>query len=256
MWRSSDEWMQRDHAVYRNEWKYLISDWEAEALKRRLSNFLERDPHAVDGMYMIRSLYFDDMWDSSYNEKLMGTFDRCKWRVRIYNCSDRSIKLERKIKRGAYIHKDSASLTRREFEDILAGRYDFLLHHPNRLCQEFYFESVAKLFRPKVIVDYDREPFVQDAGEVRITFDSRVRAAIGSFDIFDSKLPTLETLPPGTLVLEVKFTEFLPTIIQQVLPLNGQEFSAISKYTLCYERAHFLADPLAGITKTNRRKRV
>ncbi len=250
------EGMIRKPEVYRNEWKYLISEWEAELLKQRLSPFLQSDPYAVNGTYMIRSLYFDDYWNSSYEEKMMGVDDRCKWRIRIYNYSDSRIKLERKKKRGSYIHKDSATLTRAEYDSIMREDYGFLLHHSAPLCQEFYYECTVNRFRPKVIVDYDREPFIQEAGDVRITFDSGVRAGILGFDIFDPHLPTLDTLEPDTLVLEVKFTEFLPGLIHKLLPLDGQEFTAVSKYTLCYERAHHLTDVLAGITKTNRRNRV
>ena len=240
--------------IYRNEWKYLISQWEAENLKRRLLPFLQIDSHAEGGSYLIRSLYFDDYWDSSYREKIMGVENRQKWRVRIYNYSDSHISLERKKKRGSYIYKESASLTREELSQILDGDYGFLLHHENPLCQEFYYECRVKLLRPKVIVDYDRVPLIQNEGQVRITFDSGVRAAIGGFDLFDPTLPTLEALEPGKLVLEVKFTELLPGIIKELLPLDGQEFTAVSKYTLCYERAFHLTDALAGITKTNRRE--
>ena len=186
---------------FRNEWKYLISEWEAFSLCQRLEPFLAHDSHAKDGVYMIRSLYFDDMWDSSYNEKLMGVEDRCKWRIRCYNCSDSTIKLERKLKKGAYIHKDSASLTRQETDDIIAGRGEFLLDHPAPLCREFYYEWRTRQYRPKVIVDYDREPLILPEGDVRITFDRHVRAAVGSYDIFDPNLATLETLPDGMLVL-------------------------------------------------------
>ena len=241
---------------FRNEWKYLISEPEAYLLKGRLSSVMSHDPHAKDGKYMIRSLYFDDVWDSSYNEKMMGVEERSKWRIRCYECSDSSIKLERKMKRGNYIHKDSASITRRETYDVINGQIDFLLHHSAPLCREFYFDCRAKLMRPKVIVDYDREPFIYNEGDVRITFDSNVRAAVGGFDIFDASLPTLEALEPGKLVLEVKFTEFLPAHIHKLLPLNGHEFTAVSKYTLCYERAYHLTDPLAGIIKSNWRNRI
>jgi len=241
---------------YRNEWKYYISQWEAENLKRRLSPFLERDPYTVDGKYRIRSLYFEDYWNSSYEEKMMGIEERSKWRIRIYNCSDSQIRLERKKKCGSYIQKASAVLTHQEFDRIMEGDYSFLLHHDQTLCREFYYECMAKLQRPRVIVDYEREPFIQKEGDVRITFDSDVRAGILGFDIFDPDLPTLAVFEPGILVLEVKFTEFLPGIIRKLLPLEGQEFSAVSKYTLCYERAHHLTDALAGITKTNRRNRI
>lgn len=238
---------------YRNEWKYLISKWEAEALKNRLSPLMERDPHTTDGKYMIRSLYFDDYWNSSYEEKMMGIEERQKWRIRIYNYSDKKISLERKKKQGSYIHKDSAALTRMEYESIINGDYAFLLSHQKQLCREFYYECMVKLQRPKVIVDYEREPFIKEEGDVRITFDYDVRAALGGYDIFDPGLPILAALEPETLVLEVKFTEFLPGMIRKVLPLDGQEFTAVSKYTLCCERAGHLTDMLAGISKTNRR---
>lgn len=240
---------------YRNEWKYFISRWEAEALKRRLEPFMKHDSHAVNGFYTIRSLYFDNYWNSAYNEKLMGVAERQKWRVRIYNYSDSRILLERKKKWGSYIHKDSAILTREEYDCLMAGEYEFLLCHQNPLCREFYYECMVNLWRPKVIVDYEREPLIQDEGTVRITFDSDVRAAILDRNIFDSELPALSVLEPEVLVLEVKFTEFLPGLIRKLLPADGQEFSAISKYTLCYERAYHLTDVLAGITKTNRREK-
>ncbi|MCD7834087.1 MAG: polyphosphate polymerase domain-containing protein [Lachnospiraceae bacterium] len=241
---------------FRNEWKYLVSDWEAELLKRRLSPFLEIDPHAVGGSYSIRSLYFDDYWDSAYQEKMMGVYERQKWRIRVYNCSDAVIHLERKLKKGNYIHKDSAALTREECDRILAGDYAFLLHHSAPLCREFYYEVMVQLLRPKVIVDYEREPYISEEGTVRITFDHDVRAGIGGLELFDPDLPTLNTLEDGYLVLEVKFTEFLPQLIREILPLEGQEFTAVSKYTLCYERAHHMTDTLAGISKTNRERRI
>ena len=68
---------------------------------------------------------------------------------------------------------------------------------------------------------------------MRITFDQNVRAAVGGWDLFDPKLPTLPVLDPGTLVLEVKFTEFLPEVLRQLRPRKAQEWSAVSKYVLC-----------------------
>lgn len=79
---------------FRNEWKYLISTSEKELLELRMKHLLKKDPHASDGGYMIRSLYFDDYWNSAYEEKESGVLMRKKYRIRIYDYSDRSIKLE------------------------------------------------------------------------------------------------------------------------------------------------------------------
>lgn len=238
---------------FRNEWKYFLPEWEYEALKKRFDVVMEHDPNVKDGIYMIRSLYFDDYWNSAYEQKMAGVFARKKYRIRVYNCEDKVIKLERKLKNGNYIYKESASLTREETEKILDGDYEFLLKSGKSLCQEFYFECIANCLRPRVIVDYEREPYIMDMGEVRITFDSHVRAAAGNFDIFDPGLPSYEVLDPGRVILEVKFTEFLPKVVKDLLPSSNDEFSAISKYTLCYEKVNHLTDSFVGVSKSDRR---
>lgn len=179
LWQRGMEWGKEllappphSHAeAYRHELKYLISYADKAELAVRMAPVLHLDPHAKQGGYFIRSLYFDDYWNTAYAEKDAGVLLRKKYRVRVYNCSDRSIKLERKKKFGSWIYKEAAPLTRAEFERILAGDYDFLLHSPHRLCQEFYTECVSNVLRPRVIVDYDREPWILDAGTVRVTFD-------------------------------------------------------------------------------------
>jgi len=225
---------------YRNEWKYLINYGEFEALKTRMNPYFHMDPNAVNGEYIIRSLYFDDVKNSAYEEKDIGVFFRKKYRIRIYNFSDSSIKLERKIKKGSYIFKESANLTKDEVYKILNGDYDFLLNNENNLCKELYYECVSNFLRPKVIVDYDRTPYIMDTGTVRITFDKRVRAAIGGFDIFDAELPTLSALPPDKMIMEIKFTEFLPKIVKDLAPPYSSEFVAASKYVLCCDKVQYL----------------
>lgn len=225
---------------YRNEWKYLIDTAQKEVICSRLSPFLKLDKHAENGSYMIRSLYFEDYYHSAYEEKDAGVLRRKKYRIRIYNCSDYSIKLERKKKFGAYIFKESAPLTREEVYKILDGDYEFLLHNDNPLCREFYVECMSNVMRPRTIVDYEREPWILDEGTVRVTFDMDVRAAVGSFDIFDESLPGLNVLEPGKCVMEVKFTEFLPQFVRDILPDRSSEFTAVSKYVLCYEKTEYL----------------
>ena len=103
----------------RHEWKYLIDTAQKELICQRLSPFLQLDKHAKDGGYMIRSLYFDDYFNTAYEEKDAGVLERKKYRIRIYNCSDSSIKLERKKKFGSYIYKEAAPLARDEVYKIL-----------------------------------------------------------------------------------------------------------------------------------------
>lgn len=227
---------------YRHELKFLINQGDYELMRARMTPVFKPDKNTINGQYMLRSLYFDDYQNSAYEQKEDGILERKKYRIRIYNYSDGVIKLERKKKYDAYIYKESAGITREEFEKILRGDVDFMLGDERKLLREFYIEHKCNFLRPKVIVDYEREPYVIESGDVRVTFDMNLRAAVGSFDIFDESLPCLSCIDPGKLVLEVKFTEFLPEIARELLPPKAQEWTALSKYVICCDKTAYLRD--------------
>ena len=79
---------------FRHELKYLINEGDAALIRQRLDAALQPDAHALNGRYHIRSLYFDDYYDTAYLDKLGGFGDRRKYRIRIYNLSDQVIRLE------------------------------------------------------------------------------------------------------------------------------------------------------------------
>ena len=223
--------------AYRHELKYLISYADLALIRARIGPLLKRDGNVNEqGFYTIRSLYFDDYSNTAYNDKYLGRIDRQKFRIRIYNASDRVINLERKTKWCSYVHKQSANLSRCQVVDILQGKYDGLLRCPEPLYTVFYHECRTKMLRPRVIVDYEREPYVMEAGAVRITFDTHIRAAVGGRDIFDDRLATVELLDPCRLVMEVKFTGFLPSLVQRALPQQAADYSAVSKYGMACDR--------------------
>jgi hypothetical protein len=219
---------------FRNELKYRLNYQDYELIKIRLEALLEKDKNITpDGFYTVRSLYFDDYLNTAYSEKQMGVKNRQKYRIRIYNQSDKSILLERKIKSNQYIYKQTSLLTRDEVYQILDQRFEFLLTSKDNLQRLFYHECVSNLLRPRVVVEYEREPYVLDAGQLRITFDKNVRAGVLGFDIFDDEMPMIEVLDKGLLIMEVKFTEFLPRMVRRILPSKAAEYGAISKFILC-----------------------
>jgi len=226
---------------FRHELKYLINYGDYYAIKMRIENLLYKDVNVnPEGLYTVRSLYFDDYFNSAYNEKYMGIKNRQKLRIRVYNYSDEAIRLERKIKDNQYIYKESTFLQKSEVESIINGDYSFLIKGKDQIKNLFYYECVTHMARPRVIVDYEREPFVFEAGNVRITFDTDIRANVDQFDLFNQNIAMLNILEPEYLVMEVKFTEFLPSIIRQVLPSEATNFLAISKYVLsCDKTLHY-----------------
>ena len=224
--------------VFRHELKYCINMPDYALLRARLTPLIPRDKSAgATGEYTVRSLYFDDYWNTAYAEKDMGVMKRRKYRIRCYNFQDKVIRLERKTKMASYIYKQSAPLTRAQTEAVIAGEYDFLRDSPHDLLREFYCECTMRIMRPRVIVDYDREPFVMEAGDVRITFDKHIRAGMGEFSLFDAELPVVEVMEGDRMIMEVKYTAFLPSLARLLLPPDASIMTASSKYVLACDAA-------------------
>lgn len=219
---------------YRHELKYYINRQDYELLSSRLSLSMERDRHVgKSGEYFLRSLYFDDTEDTAFRGKLSGIESRDKYRVRIYNMGEDSIKLERKHKQGNYILKDSLPLIRSEYDMLYSGCYDFLLERREPFARQMYAAFKHQCLKPKVIVDYTREPFVFSHEDVRVTFDKNLHTAMRRTTLFDKSMPTYPVLEEGTMVLEIKFNKYLSSYIRMLLACKSAQRSAISKYCLC-----------------------
>lgn len=222
----------------RHELKYYLRLNDYEPLRQKLLLVTELDPYSVDEEgYHIRSLYFDDLHDTALHEKNYGVFKRRKYRIRIYNKSDAAIKLERKSKFGGYICKEAASITRADYESIMAGQVDFLQETPNSLLRDFYYECKNHLFMPRVMTDNVREAYVMEPGNVRVTFDKQLMTTVHSLDIFDEQLMMVNAIHQPLMIMEVKFEQFLPFNIRYLLQHVSNQRSAISKYAICREES-------------------
>ena len=69
--------------VTRTEVKYDIGLAEMADMKRRLGIFMEPDSHNGDRGYLVRSLYFDTLHDTDFEEKVEGYDGRQKIRLRV-----------------------------------------------------------------------------------------------------------------------------------------------------------------------------
>ncbi|MED3575702.1 polyphosphate polymerase domain-containing protein [Cytobacillus praedii] len=220
----------------RHELKFYINVSEYELLRKKLQIVLKKDENMVNEEgYHIRSLYFDNVYDSDLFEKNYGIYKRKKFRVRIYNQSDQIIKLEKKNRYGEMINKESISISRDEYERLLMWDYDFLLDKKASAARDFYLFMRTQHMSPKIIVDYVREAYMENIEDVRITFDKYLSAGINSIDIFEKDIVTIEALNEPSMIMEVKFNSYLPDYIRDILQLDSHQRSAISKYVICRE---------------------
>jgi len=228
--------MQFEGKKLRHELKYYLHPYEYEALRVRVNSSLSLDRNSVDSSgYHIRSLYFDTAEDTALFEKNYGVMNRKKYRIRIYNRSDRWIKLERKSKMGEYICKESASLSRAEYDSIIRGDLEFLLKRNDPLLTQFYYGITVHGLRPKVIVDYVREAYLYSLGDVRVTFDKGLSTVLNTLDIFDNEAAPIRIFRQPQEILEIKYNDYLPIFVKELLDLRTSVRSAISKYVICRE---------------------
>jgi len=221
----------------RHELKFFITAGQYEVLSRTLRATLHPDPHGDENnQYHIRSLYFDTVNDDALYDKINGTANRDKYRIRIYNFSDRMIRLECKSKYRDLISKRSVRISRDLAEQLIAADPTGLDSTPSGLVSDIFREMRTKLLHPVVIVDYLREAYLHPAEEVRITFDMQLRSGLNSIDLFNPHVPTVPPFDHNEIILEVKYNQVLPPYINNLLSFalrDGAARSAISKYVYC-----------------------
>lgn len=223
---------------YRHELKFIINSNDAEILKYRLSLLMDVDTNSCneDNTYFIRSLYFDDIYNSAYYEKIDGLEKREKYRIRIYNFDDSFIRLERKEKNRDLTHKEQTKITREECINFMNSDFDLIDTSNNKLLEEFVLKHKFNQIKPSVIVDYRRLAYTYDVVDVRVTFDENIKSGRYNYDLFDKEILTHDVLDKNESVLEVKFNNYIPNHIAKVIMTIPSIRLAVSKFALCEEQ--------------------
>jgi hypothetical protein len=212
----------------------LINTADYLTLRSRLKQIARIDSHAgSDGTYQVRSLYFDTPDNQQLMKKINGISKREKFRLRFYNNELSLIRLEKKSKINGLGSKVKTQVTKEQCVRLLHNDFDWLFFSGDLLLQELYARIKSQLLCPKTVVDYSREAYIYQPGNVRITIDSNVRSGLFSNNFLDPELPTVDITQKGQVILEVKFDEFLPELIRDIIQTNQRRSSSYSKYAAC-----------------------
>jgi hypothetical protein len=214
--------------VFRKEIKYVIYQHEFAKMRPLLSALMQQDTHGGDFGYVVRSLYFDSVYDRDYYDTVDGRMKKAKIRLRIYG-KDSPIKLELKQKENSDSLKQSLFLTQEEARCMQQCDYEFLSRRTEPVARTLYMRLLQGAYQPKTLVEYDREAYLYDAGDVRVTFDTGMRATASDWDLFAETPPWTTLVPHGTGVLEIKYTSLLPSFLKQIVQTDRLA-TANSKY--------------------------
>lgn len=228
---------------YRNEIKYICSERELRQVEARIRHICRADAHGgPENAYLVRSVYFDDERNSCYFENENGTQPREKFRIRIYNNSLEHIVLECKRKDHGMNRKTSCPLTQDMCRSLMDG--DFSMDMPEdgerklnaaekTLLADFLLKYRMRHFSARVIVAYERTPYIYPVGNVRITFDRNIVSSGNAKEFMRPAISARPVMPVGRHVLEVKYDELLPDYIYRVAQDLNLQRTAYSKYYIC-----------------------
>ena len=132
------------------------------------------------------------------------------------------------------VSKRSAKMTYDDYKSLLQGDKSFLTEErfSGTVGEELYASDQSVRISPAAVVDYVREAYICPAGNVRITFDSRLKTMAG-MDALNGQPNFYSVFENGEIILEVKYDSFMPSYIRNLLaglPLNAE---SVSKYVLC-----------------------
>ncbi len=224
--------MSKEIRVFRTERKYTLNAVQTSGICARLSMVMQGDPHNGTKEYMVRSLYFDTVYNDDYFEKMAGVERRRKIRLRIYDVNSPVAKLEIKEKQGASQLKRSLTVTREDAVELQKGNYEVLRNREEPLAEELFVLMTTKQYRPVCIVEYQRRAFMSPTNDIRITFDSRISSNEANLSIYDDKLQTYPVCPMGETIMEVKYNGFLLSYIKDMIGSLDCQESATSKYCM------------------------
>lgn len=220
--------------MFRYEKKYVISERSKVLLANTLKSIMNTDVNE-EGQYLVRSLYFDTKDNTSYNDVLLDKYDRRKYRIRCYDLNDEQIYLEEKRKISDRIYKTRSLITRSEFEQIILGKVDFLKER-DEVSKRFYFAYRVDLLRPNLIIEYERTAFNTYHSDLRITFDRNIKVYSNNVGLFQKSDNWMYTRKDDPVVMEVKYHNFIPSMIPIVLSKVKVVNSNFSKYALSFEK--------------------
>ena len=224
----------------RREIKYLIREDEALAIRSYLSSYLEPDENALgkpDNSYSVHTLYLDSNHLATYRAANDGDRNRFKLRIRYYDEDPQSpvfFEIKRRINEG--IVKLRARVKREAVHSLLSGESpmpEHLYKWSDRQWTDLleFWHLVERLqAAPRAHNAYMREAYVNADATVRVTLDRAVRMGPEFGGELGTEIEDAVEVFAGNVILELKFTERMPTWLIEMVRGFELKSSGAAKY--------------------------
>ena len=236
----------------RFEMKYIIRKSISERIQKEIRNFMIYDGYANKKLkknYFVRSLYFENNNYSNFNEKVDGVKLRHKYRIRTYsNKLDKNtpIFLELKGRENLRTYKTRFFIEQNDLNLFFEKKNYFKLkktYSDNSLIEQFIFDCYRKNLSPKILVDYNRTPYINKSGlYFRLTFDNNI-VSLSNSRLYSTSLNSgWKECLAGFTILEVKFESSIPAWFQRIVQIYQLQIRSISKFVIATDTLGLASD--------------
>ena len=216
----------------RYEIKYLLSPRQKKEFQKAMERYMVLDRY---GRTTIQNIYYDTPNWQLIRTSLEKPVYKEKLRMRSYGVPGRfdTVFVEIKKKFDGVVYKRRITMQMQDAVRYLcgAGRSE-----GSQISREIdYF---LRLYRPqpKVFIAYDREAYAAaDGGQLRITFDTDLRARSNDLDLRAGDHGTA-LLGDGLYLMEIKIPGTAPLWLAHLLSDNGIYPTSFSKYGAYYKQ--------------------
>jgi SPX domain protein involved in polyphosphate accumulation len=224
----------------RREIKYMIREEEALAIRSYLSSYLEPDENAVgkpDNSYSVHTLYLDSNHLATFRAANDGDRNRFKLRIRYYDEDPLSpvfFEIKRRINEG--IAKQRARVKREAVRSLLSGESPLPEHlfkwNPQHWSDLLDFWQLVERLEaaPRAHNAYLREAYVNGDASVRVTLDRAIQICPEFGGELGTAIEEGVEVFGGFVVLELKFTERMPTWLIEMVRGFELKSSGAAKY--------------------------
>jgi hypothetical protein len=224
----------------RREIKYIIREDVALAIRSYLSSYLEPDEFAAnkpENSYSVHTLYLDSNHLATYRAANTGERNRFKLRIRYYDENPSSpvfFEIKRRINEG--IVKQRARVKREAVHSLLVGASPTPGHlyswNERQWTDLLDFWQLVQCIdaAPRAHNAYLREAYVNSEATVRVTIDRAVRMGPEFGGELSLAMDEAIEVFPHVVILELKFTDRMPTWLIEMVRGFELKSSGAAKY--------------------------
>jgi VTC domain len=224
----------------RFELKYLINETMAERVRDFVQCYLSMDEFSVgkpNYSYPVHSLYLDSDNLEIYWRTINGDKNRFKLRLRYYSDHpDSPVFFEIKRRMKDVILKQRGGVKQSAVPLLLSGHFPTMDHMisktPNGLVavQRFCQLMTELHAKPRSHIFYQREAYVSDDDEVRVTMDRDVFSEPNLQSSIKVKMTRPVHSFVGFVILELKFTNRFPNWFRELVRIANVMQCGAAKY--------------------------